>query len=110
MSREPPDKTAEDGRDPETGRFLPGNSGGPGRPRGLDFRRVVAERAAAAGIPLEAAVWSIFTSLLRRARDGDVHAAKLTLDRLCDNDRADVYHQGGISIVLDTGVPRRLEA
>ena len=110
MPKKPPDKTAEDGRDPETVRFLPGSSGGPGRPRGLDFRRVVAERAAAAGIPLEAAVWSIFTSLLRRARDGDVQAAKLILDRPCDSDRLDVHHQGGISIVVHTGVPKRLEA
>lgn len=73
-------------RDAGTGRFLPGNSGGPGRPRGLDFRRVIADRAEAAGIPLETALWGIFTSLLKQARDGDVQAARLLLDRLCDND------------------------
>jgi len=75
-------KEATKGRDAKTERFLTGNDGGPGRPAGLDFRRIVVEGAEAAGIPLEAAVWSIFTSL-RQARDRDIQAAKPILDRLC---------------------------
>ena len=65
-------------------RFKPGQSGNPaGRPPGLDFRRLVEKRAAAEGVPVEAAMWAIFVSMLKRARAGDVAAAKLLLDRLC---------------------------
>lgn len=83
-----PDKTGENGdRDPQTGRFLPGNNANPkGRPRGIDFRRVVREKAEQEGIAVEDAVWAIFRSMLKQAGAGDVSAAKLLLDRLCDDD------------------------
>jgi hypothetical protein len=83
MRKSSPKKTATNGRDRSSGRFLPGNSGGPGRPRGLDFRRVVAEQAHAAGVGLEGAMWAVFQAILSRAKAGDVQAAKLLLDRVC---------------------------
>ena len=83
MRKPSPKKTATNGRDQSSGRFLPGNRGGPGRPRGLDFRRVVAEQAEAAGVGLEGALWAVFQAILRRAKSGDVQAAKLLLDRVC---------------------------
>lgn len=77
-----PEKTAGNGvRNPVTGQFLPGHPGGPGRPRGLDFRALV---AAHRGDTLPAAMVDLFDALMLRARNGDVQAAKLLLDRLCD--------------------------
>ncbi|MCA8975826.1 MAG: hypothetical protein KDC98_13980 [Planctomycetes bacterium] len=35
---------------------------------------------------LESAIWEVFQALLRRAKKGDVQAAKLLLDRLCEDD------------------------
>ena len=87
-------KTERNGRGTD-GRFALGNAGGPGRPRGSDFRRIVRDQAEARGLDIEDAVWQVFEALLRRARKGDVQAAKLLLDRLCDSDPVmiDMVHQ-----------------
>lgn len=86
---------AESGRDSVTGRFLPGTSGNPkGRPRGLDFKRIVYERAAAAGIPIEDAVWLVFQAMLKAASGGDVAAAKLILERICETEPTEVHVTG----------------
>ena len=85
-------KTAQNGRGPR-GRFVQGNPGGPGRPRGLDFRHVVAEQAELHGVDMETALWRVFQALLERAQDGDVQAAKLLLDRLCGT-KVEVEHTG----------------
>lgn len=65
------------------GRFVKGWRGGPGRPPGIDFRKVVEERAAAAGVSIEEAMWDIYLAMVERAKGGDVNAAKLILERLC---------------------------
>lgn len=85
MSGSPPVKPDATGdRDPVTGRFLPGNSGaGGGRPRGLDFRRIVQD---AHGETIDAKLRDVFDALLVAAKAGDVQAAKLLLDRLCDSE------------------------
>ena len=44
---------------------------------------MVAEQAETAGVGLEGALWSVFQAILRRAKSGDVQAAKLLLDRVC---------------------------
>jgi hypothetical protein len=105
MSNKPPDKIAENGRDPKTGRYLPGHPGGPGRPRGIDFRRLVTEKAEATGLPLESALWSVFMALLKQAREGDVRAARLILDRICDVDLATLQAQAGVAVTVVTNVP-----
>lgn len=83
----PPDKTAENGahekRDPQTGRFLVGHPGGPGRPKGVDFRSLIAQHR---GTKLETALVEIFDALVKGAKKGDVQAAKLLFDRLCEKD------------------------
>lgn len=81
-----PDKTAVNGdRDPVTGRFLPGNVANPnGRPRALDFRRLVRERSEQEGVSVDEAMFGVYRSMLKRALAGDVQAGKLLLDRLCD--------------------------
>ena len=84
-----PNQTASIGRS-RTGRFTQGNPGGPGRPRGLDFRAVVAEKAEGEGIAVEDAIWDIFQSLLAQARQGDVQAAKLLIERLCGKETIEV--------------------
>lgn len=84
-----PNQTASIGR-ARTGRFAKGNPGGPGRPRGIDFRAAVAAKAEAEGISVEDAIWQVFQSLLAQAHRGDVQAAKLLLDRLCGKDTVEV--------------------
>ena len=44
---------------------------------------MVAEQAETAGVGLEGALWAVFQAILRRAKSGDVQAAKLLLDRVC---------------------------
>jgi len=71
------------GRD-RTGRFMPGNGGGPGRPPGC------CNRATATAMELKAAlaealtpedIRAIMTALVDRAKTGDVAAAREVLDR-----------------------------
>jgi hypothetical protein len=75
-----------------------GYQGGPGRPRGIDFRKVAEERSAAAGTNLEHELYEVLTALIARAKDGDSVAAKLVIDRLCDALPAKVEHSGGITL------------
>lgn len=73
-------------RDPASGRFLPGNNANPkGRPRGYDFRHIVAEYSARQGVNVEDAVAAIYVAMVGAARNGDVAAAKLLLERLCES-------------------------
>lgn len=81
----PPDRDS-------SGRLLPGNKLSAaygrlgGRPKAqiqYDFRAIVTAEAAKNGVTIETAVWGVFVSMLNRARNGDVQAAKLVLDRLC---------------------------
>ncbi len=95
-----PNKVGESGgeRDP-SGRFLPGHKGKGGRPRGLDFRAVVMERAEAEGRDIKDAVWVVFLAMLKQASNGDVQAAKFIADRLCDNDPTAIH------VTTDSGPP-----
>lgn len=81
----------------ERGLFLPGNSIAKlgGRPRGIDFRKLVQEFRKAA---LDGDLQQVYESMLDRAKAGDVQAAKLLLDRLCDIDpqEVNVNHSGAI--------------
>lgn len=99
------DSTTREVRDPR-GRFQVGNPGGPGgaRPRGIDLRKLVEAKARDGGFTLETAVWAVFTSMLRRARDGDVNAAKLILSYLCDTEPQKVSNVG-VALTVVTNVP-----
>ncbi|MFY9343385.1 MAG: DUF5681 domain-containing protein [Planctomycetota bacterium] len=75
-----PAKQAGSGRRPN-GTFAAGNSGNPaGRPRRPDFALLVAEHR---GSTLTDSLLRVFDVLVKRAMRGDVHAAKLLLDRVC---------------------------
>lgn len=65
------------------GRFLPGHRLG-GRPRGVDLRLLVEERAATDPTigTVENLLWGVVVTLARRAALGDVPAARLLLERL----------------------------
>ena len=78
MTKNPhkPDENGDPGRDPETGRFVVGNSGGPGRPRSIDFRKVVEDAARANGVDLHERVWTVAKRMFDAAENGDVAAAK----------------------------------
>ena len=88
------------GRDIRTGRFLPGNPGGPGRKRNIDLADAARRYAKTKNIDLETAVGEIMVAMIGQAKEGDVHAAKLVLDRLCGPVRqeidldANVQHSG----------------
>jgi len=69
--------TVSDGHDPETGRFLSGNTGGPGRPQG--YRQTLAE-AFLNAITVED-MQAVAAVMLKKARGGDTRAAQLILDR-----------------------------
>lgn len=72
----------------DAGRWLPGHGQpGPGRPRGPEFRRVVAERLHANGGSLDAVLFEVFEALRAAAAAGDVPAARLLLDRLCPDEK-----------------------
>lgn len=86
---------AGDAKTAKPWQFQPGKSGNPaGRPRGFDFRRIVAERIAKEGLTVEDAVWAVFKAAFQQAGKGDIQAAKLIIDRLCDSDpqRLEVEH------------------
>lgn len=64
------------------GTFAPGWRGG-GRPRGsLDLRVLAEQRLQEQGKTLADAVWEVFETMLDLATKGDIHAAKLVLERL----------------------------
>ncbi len=65
------------------GRFRPGHRLG-GRPRGVDLRALVDERAASDPTigSTDDLLWGVVVVLARRAATGDVQAARLLLDRL----------------------------
>lgn len=93
VAKPAPSVTVENGREVSTGRFAPGNPGGPGRPRGYDFRAIVAERVKKTGESVEDVVGELFDELRATAKGGDsaaVSAIKLVIDRLCDTDPAKV--------------------
>jgi hypothetical protein len=90
----------------ERGRWLPGSTGNPnGRARGFDFRRIIIDAAAKADVDLAKTIWTIFGAILKAALKGDVHAAKLLLDRLCDTepDRLHVTQEPAGPPVPDRG-------
>lgn len=88
----------------EKGRLLPGHPGlpGAGRPRGYDFRAEIEKHAEANNVSISEALWAVFNAMLRKACDGDVQAAKLIIDKLCDSpDHIHVTYDGDVSVVHD---------
>ena len=74
----PDGPNGDTGRDPGSGRFLPGNPGGPGNP---NARKVAALREALLSAVSAADVTAIVKRLVRDARRGDLAAAHEILDR-----------------------------
>jgi hypothetical protein len=89
----PINEMEDNGRNPETGQFVKGWKGGPGRPKGsVDFMQALRLHAKAKGYDIVAAVWEVAEAMFEKAKSGDVAAAKLILDRACgvQNKGADV--------------------
>ncbi len=70
-------------QDKASGKFLPGNNGGAGRPKGIDIRKAAQDAAVRAGIDLDEAMGDLLLKMVNQGLDGDVPAAKLAFDRLC---------------------------
>ena len=66
------------------GTFAPGNTFGPGRPRGVDLKALAHERARAEGTTIEDELWHIIRMQLALAKCGDPNAAKLMLQTFGD--------------------------
>lgn len=98
-------------RDPVTGRFGKGHPGGPGRPRGVDLRRLAQERSEAEGIDLDSAMWGVLKAMIGQALKGDVQAARLVCDRLSITEAAELHlhHAGSIESVGPTPPATRAE-
>ena len=70
-------------KDPENGRFLPGNNGG-GRPKqSFEFMAVAREKALETGENLKDILWDTFMAVVKEAKTGDVAAANAVWNRLC---------------------------
>jgi len=83
-----PSETVGNGRGPG-GRFAPGNPGGPGRPKGYDFRLIVTDHLAETGETVEDVISEAFANLRAIGKGGDaaaVAANKLIIERLCESD------------------------
>ena len=80
-----PTSSGRNGRNPD-GTFATGNAGGPGRRRRPDLFAIASEYADEHGIDLRRALALAAHKLLEMAAEGDVQAAKLVFDRLCDAD------------------------
>jgi len=78
MTGQPPSPNGADGRDQTTGRFLPGNKGGPGNPFASKVARLKSALLEAVD---EQDVRDVVASLVQHAKDGDTGAAKVLLDR-----------------------------
>lgn len=75
-------------RDP-AGRFLAGGPPGPGRPRGISFRRLVTEVVGEEGVATS--LMEVFAILkVLAVKKGDVQAAKILIDKLCVPDAIDL--------------------
>lgn len=99
-----PSKTDDNGRD-ESGRFVKGSKGGPGRPKGRDFRHVIEE---AVGSRVDADIVSVYYAMLAAAKEGDVSAARLVIERLC-GPVTQKHDHGDAIIRLITGVREDVE-
>lgn len=87
-------------QDPHTGKFLPGNNGGPGRPRSFDFQAAVRKFAMDKKIDLEKTIGLLLSAMIEEAtaRNGSssVTAAKLLWDRLCGPVKQSIELEGEI--------------
>lgn len=72
------------------GLFVPGCAPGPGRPKGIDFRKAIEKHAKDEGVDMDEAVWQVAKSLLEQAKEGNHQAARLFLDRCCGLQRQEV--------------------
>lgn len=79
----------------KNGRFLPGNPGGPGNPQAA---RVAKLRAAMLAAVTPAQVKQVMRSLVQKAIDGDVAAARLVLERSTGKD--EILEPGGAGFIL----------
>lgn len=78
----------------KTGKFVKGKPGGPGRPRGPDFRAIIERKK---GIrQIEADAVRVYDGLVGRAAKGDATAAKVWTDRMCGPVTTKVEHSGKI--------------
>lgn len=81
----------------KNGRFLPGNPGGPGNPQAA---RVAQLRAATLAAVTPAQMKRVMRSLVEKAIDGDVAAARLLLERCLGKEETTIFPSGGGMIVL----------
>lgn len=107
MPKSNPIKSDTNGRT-KRGTFAKGNPGGPGRPPAIDLRAAAEEHARKKKIDLRQAIGEVVLAMLTKAKNGDVHAAKLVIERLCAKD-GDTGSDKPVVVRLVSGVPERVE-
>ncbi len=83
-----PSTNGSNGRDPRTGKFLKGNSGGPGSPLARTAAKFSALFRSAVS---EADIEAIATMLVKAARAGDIMAAREVLNRTAGRPAVDDF-------------------
>lgn len=92
----------------KNGRFQKGHKGIGGRPPAIDLRAAAEEWAAKRKVDLRQAIGEVVLAMIVKAKDGDVHAAKLVIERLCAKD-GETGSDRPVVVRLVSGVPERVE-
>lgn len=83
MTTDSSSKSGDGNRD-EAGRWLPGHrQPGPGRPKALDFKKLIQEHR---GATYQETIIKVYDVLADKALGGDIAAIKLLLDRMTDKE------------------------
>ena len=94
MADQVPSANGSNGRNAQ-GRFVAGNSGGPGNPHA---QRVAAVRAALMEAVTDEDLRQIVQALVLKAKGGDTMAAREILDRLLGKAKQEVQMGGGLAL------------
>lgn len=99
-------RDVERGRDPSTGRFLPGYKGG--RKHRIDLLSLCDRKAREEGFQLEALLWGVVKGLMLAAAMGDAAAARLLFDKLTVISKENVAVRLGLDVEVSTGGPAKV--
>lgn len=80
MNNHDPILPSNEGRDPSTGRFVPGWKGGTGNPQAAKVARMRATILEAIGVDDGARLKAVIAAMLDKAESGDVQAARLVVE------------------------------
>ena len=86
-------EAGSNGRDPKTGRFLPGNPGGPGNPHMSRTVLLQRELEDATDPKVIRAIWH---RALKMAMEGDAKMIRYVIDRMCGKPKQAIELEGDV--------------